>query len=102
MKKVLFVTYFWPPSGKASLHWPFDMIKYLPKYDWHPTVLTAKDDTFSQKDESLLDDIDPNLLVLKTNSPEPFNFYKKFLGKNKDGNPCRVRDNFQNRKRLET
>ncbi len=84
MKKVLFVTYFWPPSGKASLHWPYDMIRYLPEYNWHPTVLTAKDDTFSQKDESLLDDIDPNLLVLKTKSPEPFDFYKKFLGKDKE------------------
>ena len=84
MKKVLFVTYFWPPSGKASLHWPLDMIKYLPENNWHPAILTAKDDTFSQKDESLLDGIDPTLIVLKTNSPEPFNFYKKFLGKEKN------------------
>ena len=84
MKKVLFVTYFWPPSGKASLHWPLDMIKYLPENNWHPAILTAKDDTFSQKDESLLDEIDPTLIVLKTNSPEPFNFYKKFLGKEKN------------------
>jgi glycosyltransferase involved in cell wall biosynthesis len=84
MKRVLFVTYFWPPSGKASLHWPLDIIKYLPENNWHPVVLTAAEDTFSQKDESLLKEIDPNLLVLKTKSPEPFNFYKKFLGKNKD------------------
>ena len=84
MKKVLFITYFWPPSGKASLHWPFDMIKYLPESNWHPVVLTAAEDTFSQKDESLLNEIDPNLLVIKTKSPEPFNFYKKFLGKDKN------------------
>ena len=84
MKKVLFVTYFWPPSGKASLHWPFDMVKYLPEHNWHPAVITAKDDTFSPKDESLLNEIDPTLLVLKTNSPEPFNFYKIFLGKDKN------------------
>jgi glycosyltransferase involved in cell wall biosynthesis len=83
MKKVLFVTYYWPPSGKASLHWPLDMIRYLPAHGWHPAVLTAREDTFSQKDESHLDEIDPSLLVLKTNSPEPFNFYKKFLGKDK-------------------
>ena len=84
MKKVLFVTYYWPPSGKASLHWPFDMVKYLPEHDWHPAVLTAKSDTFSQKDESLLTEIDPTVIVLKTNSPEPFNFYKMLLGKGKD------------------
>ena len=84
MKKVLFVTYFWPPSGKASLHWPFDMIKYLPENNWHPAVLTAAEDTFSQKDESLLNEIDPTLLVLKSRAPEPFNFYKIFLGKGKN------------------
>jgi glycosyltransferase involved in cell wall biosynthesis len=84
MKKVLFITYFWPPSGKASLQWPLDMIKYLPENNWHPAVLTAREDTFSQRDESLLDEIDPTLIVLKTNSPEPFNIYKKFLGKEKD------------------
>lgn len=84
MKKVLFVTYFWPPSGKASLHWPLDMIKYLPENNWHPVVLTAAEDTFSQKDESLLNEIDPTLLVLKTRAPEPFNFYKIFLGKDKN------------------
>ena len=84
MKKVLFVTYYWPPSGKASLHWPLDMIKYLPENNWHPAVLTAAEDTFSQKDESLIDGIDPTLVVIKTKSPEPFNVYKKFLGQNKD------------------
>lgn len=83
MKKVLFVTYFWPPSGKASFHWPFDMIKYLPDSNWHPAIITAKEDTFSQKDESHLSEIDPNLLIVRTKSPEPFNFYKKFLGKDK-------------------
>lgn len=84
MKKVLLVTYYWPPSGKASLHWPLDIVKYLPEFNWHPAVLTAKEDTFSQKDESLLEDVDPTLIVLKTNSPEPFNFYKKFIGKRKE------------------
>lgn len=84
MKKVLFVTYYWPPSGKASLHWPLDMIKYLPEHTWQPAVLTAKEDTFSHKDDSLLEAVSPNLVVVKTNSLEPFNIYKKFLGKSKD------------------
>lgn len=83
MKKVLFVTYYWPPSGKASLHWPLDMIKYLPEYNWHPVVLTAAQDTFTFKDDELLNNIDPNLLVLRTKSPEPFTLYKKFIGKAK-------------------
>ncbi len=81
MKKVLFITYFWPPSGKASLHWPLKVIKFLPEFGWQPSVLTVDEDTFSQKDESLLAEIDPTLNVIKTKSFEPFNIYRKFTGK---------------------
>ncbi len=84
MKKVLFVTYYWPPSGKASLHWPLKIMKHLPKYGWQPSVLTVEEDTFSQQDETLLEDISPELKVIRAKSYEPFNIYKKFIGKKKD------------------
>ncbi len=84
MKNVLFITYFWPPSGKASLHWPLFIIKHLPKFGWQPFVVTANEDSFSHDDDSLLKEIDPNLVVIKTAANEPFNFYRKFLGKQSD------------------
>ncbi|RJP71276.1 MAG: glycosyltransferase [Ignavibacteriales bacterium] len=83
MKKVLFITFYWPPSGKASLHWPMKIIKHLPKFGWQPIVLTVKEDTFSAKDESLLSEVDPNLEVIKTDYFDPFIYYRKFLGKSK-------------------
>ncbi len=83
MKKVLFITYFWPPSGKASLHWPLKIIKYLPEFGWRPSVLTVKEDTFYQKDETLLKEISPDLKVVKTGTLEPFDIYRKLLGKKK-------------------
>ena len=84
MNKVLFITYYWPPSGKASIHWPLKMIKFLPNFGWEPSVLTVRnEDVFSKKDEVLLKDIDENLKVYKTNSYEPFEIYKKFTGKKK-------------------
>ena len=84
VKKVLFITYFWPPSGKASLHWPLKMIKYLPENGWEPSVLTVKEDTFYHKDETLIKEITTNLKVIKTGTIEPFNVYRKFLGKEKN------------------
>ncbi|MGB5894829.1 MAG: glycosyltransferase [Ignavibacteriaceae bacterium] len=81
MNKVLLITYYWPPSGKASLHWPLKIMKHLPKYGWQPSVLTVEEDTFSQQDETLLEDISPELKVIRTKSYEPFNIYKKFIGK---------------------
>ena len=84
MKKVLFITFFWPPSGKATLHWPLKIIKYLPEYGWQPVVLTVNEDTFSAKDESLLREVDKNLKVIKTGYFDPFIFYRKLLGKSVD------------------
>ena len=84
MKKVLFITYYWPPSGKASLQWPLKIIKHLPEFGWQPVVLTVEDDTFSAKDETFLNQISNDLKVIKTKAFEPFNLYKKFTGKEKD------------------
>lgn len=84
MKRVLFITFYWPPSGKASLHWPLKIVKHLPKFGWQPVVLTVKEDTFSAKDESLLNEIAPKLEVIKTDYFDPFIYYRKFLGKNSD------------------
>jgi glycosyltransferase involved in cell wall biosynthesis len=84
MNKVLFITYFWPPSGKATLHWPLNIIKYLPASEWQPEVLTVEKETFTQKDESLLKEIDPGLKVYKSRAFEPFNLYRKFTGRKKD------------------
>jgi glycosyltransferase involved in cell wall biosynthesis len=84
MKKVLFFSYYWPPSGRASLHLPLKIIQHLPSFGWQPTVVTIDEDTFSQKDESLLKEIPENLKVIKTKVFEPFNLYRSFLGKEKN------------------
>ncbi|QQS35228.1 MAG: glycosyltransferase [Ignavibacteriales bacterium] len=84
MKKLLFITYFWPPSGKATLHWPLKIIKHLPQSGWQPSVLTVENESFTQKDESLLKEVDPSLKVIKSKTFEPFDIYKKFIGKRKD------------------
>lgn len=84
MKKVLVVTFFWPPSGKATLHWPLKVVKFLPEFKWQPVVLTVKEDTFSAKDESLMSEVSPSLEVIKTGYFDPFILYRKLLGKDPD------------------
>jgi Glycosyltransferase len=81
MKKVLFISYFWPPSGKASFHWPLFIIKHLSRLGWDPFILTIDEDTFSHKDDSLLKEIDPKWKIIKTAANEPFALYRKLLGK---------------------
>ncbi|MCX6138239.1 MAG: hypothetical protein NTV54_12165 [Ignavibacteriales bacterium] len=84
MKRVLFITYFWPPSGKASLHWPLYVIKHLPGDTWLPSVLTIDEDRFSQRDESLLGDMNPSMRVIRTAANDPFSLYRSFIGKSDD------------------
>lgn len=84
MKKILFLTYFWPPSGKASLQFPLRMIQYLPQHGFDPMVLTVEEETFTQKDESLLKEVPEGLRVYKSPVFEPFDLYRKFTGKRKD------------------
>ncbi|HSW53829.1 MAG TPA: glycosyltransferase, partial [Ignavibacteriaceae bacterium] len=74
----------WPPSGKASLHWPLKIIKHLPSFGWQPLVLTVDEDTFSQKDETFINEIPVDVKVIRAKSFEPFDIYKKFIGKGKD------------------
>ena len=83
MKQILFITYYWPPSGKASLHWPLKIIKHLPSFGWQPSVLTVDEDTFSQKDETFSNEISSETKVVRAKSIEPFNLYKKLVGKGK-------------------
>jgi glycosyltransferase involved in cell wall biosynthesis len=84
MKKVLIITYYWPPSGKASFHWPLDMAKYFPENEWEPVILTVEEESFSHPDHSMLKQLDPSLVTIRTKTWEPFDIYKKFTGKKKD------------------
>ena len=42
MKKVLIITYAFPPRSGIGSQRPFGLAKYLPKYGWEPIVLTIK------------------------------------------------------------
>jgi glycosyltransferase involved in cell wall biosynthesis len=83
VKKVLIITYYWPPSGKASLHWPLDIARYFPQYGWEPVVLTVEEEKFSHPDESLLKSSEW-IKTFRTKTWEPFSLYKKFTGREKD------------------
>jgi glycosyltransferase involved in cell wall biosynthesis len=59
------------------------MIQHLPGFGWQPIVLTADEDTFSYKDESLVKEVDPGLHVFTARTLEPFGLYRRLLGKEK-------------------
>jgi glycosyltransferase involved in cell wall biosynthesis len=84
MKKALFISYYWPPSGKASIQWPLKIIKHLVSFGWQISVLTVEEDTFSQQDSSFEAEINSKINIIRVKTFEPFNIYKKVTGKSKN------------------
>lgn len=86
MKKVLIVTYYWPPAGGAGVQRALKFAKYLPDFGWEPIILTVENPDSPVIDFSLLADIPKDCKVYKTKSLEPFNLYKKLIGNSADEN----------------
>ncbi|TAG56200.1 MAG: glycosyl transferase family 1 [Cytophagales bacterium] len=83
MKKVLFLTYYWPPSGGSGVQRPLKFVKYLRDFGWEPIVYTVENGEFPEIDNSLIAEIPENITVLKKSIFEPFAIYKWFTGKKK-------------------
>ncbi len=83
MKKVLILTYYWPPGGGAGVQRWLKFVKYLRDFGWEPIVYTAHNGEMPVIDNSLEKDIPKNLTVLKTPIWEPYSIYKTFIGRKK-------------------
>ncbi|HTF04685.1 MAG TPA: glycosyltransferase family 4 protein [Bacteroidia bacterium] len=79
-KKVLIITYYWPPSGGAGVQRWLKFVKYLRDFGWEPVVYTPSNPENPGEDESLLRDIPEGVEVIKTEIWEPYNLYRKFAG----------------------
>lgn len=85
MKKVLILTYYWPPSGGAGVQRTLKFVRYLPEFGIEPYVLTVDENkaSYPVRDESLLKEIPQGLHLEKTSSFEPLNILAKIGGKEK-------------------
>nr|WP_319271839.1 glycosyltransferase [uncultured Draconibacterium sp.] len=79
-KKVLIITYYWPPAGGPGVQRVLKFAKYLPEFGWDPIILTVANGEYPAIDESLAKDIPNNCKVYKTKALEPNFFYRKFTG----------------------
>lgn len=84
MKKVLIVTYYWPPSGGSGVQRWLKFVKYLRQFGWEPIIYTPLDPEGALQDESLLKDVPENITILKTKIWEPYGLYKKVVGQKKN------------------
>ena len=83
MKKVLIVSYYFPPLGLSGVQRAAKFAKYLPDYGWEPVILTVKDIYYYHKDQSLIDDIS-RCEVIRTASLDPLRLKWLFQWRKKD------------------
>ncbi len=90
MKRLLIITYYWPPTGGSGVQRWVKFSKYLPQYGWQPVIYTPENPERLSYDESLLSDIPPCAEVIKTHISEPYEIYRRLTdseGKSQEVNP---------------
>ncbi|MBB6463409.1 glycosyltransferase [Flammeovirga kamogawensis] len=86
MKKVLVITYYFPPCGGIPVIRPLKLIKYIRDFGWEPVLITPKDAHYPSFDNEMLEDFPQDIERIKVPIWEPYSLYKKFTSRNKDEN----------------
>ena len=79
-KRLLIITYYWPPTGGSGVQRWVKFSKYLPQFGWQPVIYTPENPEQLARDESLLADIPACAEVIKTHITEPYAVYRRLTG----------------------
>lgn len=82
-KRVLIITYYWPPSGGSGVQRWLKFAKYLPEAGWEPVIFTPENPDFDLKDESLEKEVPHQLEVIRFPIWEPYQLFSKVKRKSK-------------------
>ncbi len=82
-KKVLIITYYWPPAGGPGVQRWLKFVKYLPEFNIEPIVYCPSNASYPITDASLADQVNPDLTVIKQHIKEPYKIAQLFSKKSK-------------------
>lgn len=85
MKKVLIITYYWPPAGGPGVQRWLKFAKYLPVFDIQPIVYVPENPTYPIIDTDLEHEVSEKVIVLKNKIIEPYGIAAIFSKKNTKG-----------------
>ena len=80
MKRVLVISYYWPPAGGSGVQRWVKFAKYLPAEGWQPVIYTPENPELSSVDETLLTDIPAEAEIIRRPIMEPYGFYRRVMG----------------------
>lgn len=82
-KKVLIITYYWPPAGGPGVQRWLKFVKYLPDFNIEPIVYCPENPNYPLIDKSLITDVAKDLTVIKQPIKEPYKIASIFSKKSK-------------------
>jgi hypothetical protein len=82
-KKILIITYYWPPAGGPGVQRWLKFAKYLPEFGWKPVIYTPENPSYPLLDESLMTDVPKDIEIVKTKIWEPYQLAEKLNKSNK-------------------
>jgi len=83
-RRVLVLTYYFPPAGGPGVQRALKFVKYLPQSGWRPVVLTVREGAYPARDPSLAQDVPPDVPVHRTDSWNPYRLYARLTGQSED------------------
>lgn len=81
MKRVLIVTYYWPPGGGSGVQRWLKFSRYLPEFGWEPVIFTVDNPQYQLSDKSLESETLPGIEVHRLKAFDPNDFYNQWFGK---------------------
>ena len=79
-RRVLIITYYWPPCGGSGVQRWVKFAKYLPAAGWQPVIYTPENPEYQGIDHSLEEEIPPEAEIVKRPIIEPYGIYRKLMG----------------------
>ena len=80
MRRVLVISYYWPPSGGSGVQRWVKFVKYLPGEGWEPVVFAPENASYPVLDPTIGKDLPENLEVIRGRIWEPYAAYRKLTG----------------------
>ena len=84
MKKILIITYYWPPSGGSGVQRWLKFVKYLPQNGWKPIVVVPENAEYPVLDSTLEKEIPSEAEIIKIPIWEPYSLFKIITGRKKE------------------
>ena len=81
-KKLLIITYYWPPAGGPGVQRWLKFVKYLPDFGIQPIVYIPENPTYPIVDEALVNEVSDKAIIVKHKIFEPYQL-ASFFSKNK-------------------